>query len=120
MWLQKMVELFFQQLSPQIYTTLSKKLLHFVTYNVVPNATKEVIPEKYIAKLSHSFTLLNPDSCERTQFGFLVASASLANPEAALKAYLPLCYKKVIKLSKETGAGTGGFHVNAWLGRERV
>jgi hypothetical protein len=42
MWLQKMVELFFQQLSPQIYTTLSKKLLHFVTYNVVPNATKEV------------------------------------------------------------------------------
>lgn len=77
---KKMVELFFQQLSPQIYTTLSKKLLHFVTYNVVPNATKE--------------------------FGFLVASASLANPEAALKTYLPLCYKKIIKLSKETGAAT--------------
>jgi hypothetical protein len=55
MWLQKMVELFFQQLSPQIYTTLSKKLLHFVTYNVVPNATKEVSP-----KLSRSFPLLNP------------------------------------------------------------
>lgn len=115
MWLQKMVELFFQQLSPQIYTTLSKKLLHFVTYNVVPNATKEVPSPN-----SRSSTLLNPDSCERAQFGFLVASASLANPEAALKAYLPLCYKKVIKLSKETGAGTGGFHVNAWLGRERV
>jgi hypothetical protein len=36
----------------------------------------------------------------------MVASASLANPDAALKAYLPLFYKKLIKTNKESGAGT--------------
>jgi hypothetical protein len=37
-----MVDLFFQQLSPQLYALLSKKLLQFISYNVVTNATKEV------------------------------------------------------------------------------